>query len=194
MNPEAKRRFELEALEPRILLSGDGLGAVAGSVLQGASGTFQDTSQLVVQQDPSSTGPMFSSQLEYVPAGQLDDIFGGMADEKTGPSTPASDHSADTSATGDSGEEVTAQTTATGTEIHSAEVAAAPSDFSSAVSTADSPSATSQTDISHPQTQRLTVTLRASNAPPVEGADFSLFTVISKNYLLLKSMLPFLYS
>src|ERR1044071_83517 len=117
LNPEVKRRFELEALEPRILLSGDGLVAVAGSTLHEASGSFQSSSQVVVEQDPSSSCPIFDSQLEYAPSGQPDGIFAGRTGQKTDSATPASHHPAATSATDDSGQELTAQTPATGTEI-----------------------------------------------------------------------------
>ncbi|HEY0552134.1 MAG TPA: LEPR-XLL domain-containing protein [Verrucomicrobiae bacterium] len=159
-----RNRFELEALEPRVLLSGDGLaaGAALGAILSPLlSGMAAEEIR-----DNNSNGPADTS-LVYAPDTQLEDIFGQVS-ELTPAAAPVPSAVSETASVkaNDS-----ADTTRQGQREDSFGCKATGEDRGAG------PGAYSSRGISNRTVEHLTLTLRAANAPPqasVEARDSNL--------------------
>ena len=88
MSRKAKRQFELEALEPRVLLSGDGLIAAAVPL----AGHVDEPAFIKVEEKGSRSG--LDASVAYDPSAQINDVFAGVSGTEVGselnqPSIPA---------------------------------------------------------------------------------------------------------
>ena len=196
-----KDRFELEALEPRLLLSADVMLVSAVSQPTDSSGQSAPGKQ-VIEVSAQGQVPM-QAAFAYNPADQVDDIFAGV----TACSTDSVDSSADAentatgvTATGSAGEvsapgapaeaPLPATETATSAEENSAAPAAlagdvlskAPASLPAAVVLDPTTSALPDAGISSPLADQLTETLKGANGPPSEAQPYSLLDS-SSSYL-----------
>src|SRR6185503_15017541 len=165
--------FELEALEPRVLLSADPLAAGGTSY----TSPTDPITQIVVAQDDQTaqtTNPA-AIPLAYDPASQIDDIFGG---GESGATSSTDDPSLDPFGVPPSGDSDTDPAGSTDTIQDSTE-SVAEGDASSSViddfSLTDPDSWQARFDSPKSMVEMLTETLNSANGPPgldIESLDF----------------------
>ena len=163
MNSAANsQQFALEALEARILLSGDTIGLTqGGGGWEGAGGWLPTQAEQLDPVQLESPGGTVAADLTYDPAGQVSSIFDGVAgaepdaDEANG--TAAPDPAAD------SADEAVAEEQAPKAATTAA-TATSPAAETDLPPTAAAPLAQ---DV---LTSQLTETLRAANAPPASAS------------------------
>ena len=155
--------FELEALEPRVMLSGDGVaGVIAPSTLVcSPSPSYSQAIEEVVEQSISGTS---NDGLAYDATAQLDDIFGGsveaMALPVTGDETVLSAASDSGELAGENGSSKVEESAAK--EVSPAVIPALVPDPAQEVPAPVAPDTISQVD-------ELVETLHAANGPPVSN-------------------------
>ena len=162
-------RFELEALEPRVLLSGNALlvSAVATHALSHRPAE-------VVPHDSAPGARTFQDSISYNPAIAPADIFAGVASEPLDSRT--TDSGALAADSGDQGRSKPVQKSDRAVQPMSEVKKAVVSTPSSAkISTALSPvSSTPMSAGANPMTQQLTASLTAANGPPANAASPSI--------------------
>ena len=160
--PSAKR-FELEALEPRVLLSGDPAGAAVLDPLV----TDPSLASIVEEQLDSDPAQAQADQIAYDPAAQVDGIFEGVAEDESSLQSQANP----------AGEEDQEQARAPSNESseadaeseHSAPTLGA-ADASNAVEDQPADDTASSADC-ETLIEQLTETLRVANAPPDDALE-----------------------
>jgi len=146
--------FELEALEPRVLLSGD--GAVGGVTIDPVV-----NSQTAIE--ITSTGDTTqNSAVAYDPASQANGIFDGVDGEKPVPA----------SSSGTPTQQDQSSSANSSSEAQTNQAATSPETFrgSATVPSATDAPANTGIDYSNSATQELTQTLNGANGPPLEVA------------------------
>jgi hypothetical protein len=158
-------RFGLEALEPRVLLSGDGLlvSAVATNAL--AHRPVE-----VVHHDSASGAPTFHDSISHHPANAQVEMFAGLASEPALSQTTVS-AAAPATHSGDQGRTNPVQNSERAVRPVSEakqDIVSTPS--SARISTASPPVSSTQISAgANPMTQQLTASLTAANGPPANA-------------------------
>src|SRR5260221_1081373 len=162
----SNRQFDLESLEPRVLLSAG--GALAGAAAAGAGGNPSSQFHESVQAGEMTPGMAASqSSLAYDPQAQVDSIFNFGTET---PSIPAESKSQGTTPqtaptdTHDASEPASAaqETARTGVASKSSTASGSPN----ALQEASAMGRGTDSTLSNPQPERLTQTLRSANSPP----------------------------
>ena len=164
-------RFRLEALEPRVMLSGDGLSSALAPTLGGDSELVLLQDSITVEQ-VSAAPCAIDASLSYNPQDQLDDIFDVGTADQASHQTEANDGQSSAPGAGPIQEQTSdpAPTAPDSTEGTAAETGAV--EVINESPTGDPMPVTIRqvvgTDgtISNPQVEQLTDTLRAANGPP----------------------------
>jgi hypothetical protein len=80
--PGFRNRFELQALEPRVLLSADPLDLVNKD--DASPSVDQTADEVVVAHEEVAQGGQKNYVIAYDPGAQVDDIFGGVGEAEAG--------------------------------------------------------------------------------------------------------------
>ncbi len=165
----SRQRFELEGLEPRILLSADGLNPLSGVPPTAALLLSAEEIQI---SNPEDSPAQSESGFGYDPASQLDSIFNSVADSQTQSESavlapaPETDDPASTSP---DALQVTPTVTMDSRVEMQIATDPAPDTASSPIDSSSSPAPDSPATLS--LTEQLTDTLHAANGPPATAAD-----------------------
>ena len=151
MSNSATRRFALEALEPRILLSADGLsGSTVSCQEQNPSVASYEVSQADQQTEQASHS--FDGSMAYDPAASLQDVFGGVTDSAPAPA------------------EVESPADPAPAAAERLPSLPPPEMAGQGASSAEVVGVAPLADLVNPTAQQLTDTLHAANGPPAAGS------------------------
>ncbi len=165
--------FNLEALEPRVFLSADGLTGAPANDLS-AGDPMQDASSVIVETIEDTLSTRGAGGLAYDSATGLDDMFGGLAEStKTvlpGSQTAGEQTEMQPATGGSSAQDSVAisapiSTAPTGVTQSATVVQSGPAPTGTAGNLTSTAGAVSS-GISNPITDQLTTTLHVANAPP----------------------------
>ncbi|MFT5407848.1 MAG: hypothetical protein ACI9NC_000553, partial [Verrucomicrobiales bacterium] len=171
-NPSGQ--YDLEALEPRVLLSADGLSAAFGGAASGADEAGSVAAEVIVEEGQNDAVEGADAVLTYDPAEVVDGMFDGVAlDAEEAP--VASDGDVQTPAAGP-------ELGAAEDEIEEASEPAVAADSDAAALAWQRPIVLTESltwsdpapmtlDLADPLTDRMVTTLRAANGPPEPGAN-----------------------